>query len=326
MLFPGVWMSTNPFAASASVRARIEAMRAEHGSVVGERIESILTARRHATDNSGSVVFAEEAAALIAEFHLESVEELMLLALPSATAIARPPISDFHVGVVGLERDTGNLVFGGNVEFPGTHLGFTIHGEGFVFTRAFSRGTAIVCIALGEAHPCAHCRQYLSEFAATRDLVLIDPLGHRLRMADLLPWPFDPAYLGDEGAVPGRLLSPTLSLARNDLPTNVAERLTELGRKAHAPYSKCPGAAVLATRDGNLIGGASIESVAYNPTIMPIQAALIDLIAHRYSYGDIAAAALGTTLGGAVDYARSTAEALARIAPDAQLQVVGWHV
>ena len=207
----------------------------------------------------------------------------MLLALDAAKAIARPPISGFFVGAVGLEAETGDLILGGNVEFPGTHLGFTIHGEGFVFTRAFSRGTTIRTIAIGEAHPCAHCRQYISEFAASRELTLIDPLGHRLTMAELYPWPFDPDYLGERGAVAGAL-DASLDLAANDWPRPVADRLLDAGRRAHAPYSKCPGAVVLALSDGRMVAGSSVESVAFDPTMGPLQAAMINLIAHGYGY------------------------------------------
>ncbi len=107
------------------------------------RWQSISRPGQDPQDNRGGIVDKAEVERLIAHFGLASVEELMLLALPAARQIARPPISDFHVGAVGLETETGNLVLGGNVEFPGTHLGATIHGEGFVFTRAFSRGTSI---------------------------------------------------------------------------------------------------------------------------------------------------------------------------------------
>src|SRR5262249_51500689 len=162
-----------------------------------------LKATHGAVDNSGSVIAANDVEALIDEFGLGGPEELMLLARKSAERIARPPISSFFVGAIGLERETGNLIFGGNVEVPGTPLGTTIHGEGFVTTRAYSRGNSLAAIALGEAHPCGHCRQYLSEFASSRELALIDPLGHRLKLSDVYPWPFDPAYLGETGAVPG---------------------------------------------------------------------------------------------------------------------------
>jgi len=131
-----------------------------------------------------------------------------------------------------------------------------VHGEGFVFARAFSRGTAVKTICIGEAHPCAHCRQFLSEFAASGDLTLIDPLGHRLTMADLYPWPFDPGYLGQTGIVAGRIYQPDLVLAPNDLPPSQAARLTALGRRAYVPYGKSPATILLIRSDGALIGAA----------------------------------------------------------------------
>lgn len=308
-------MSHNPFTADAAIRARIEQLTAEIGADISAAVQQSLRSMPDPATNLGGIVEKPEVDRMLAEYQLAGVEELMLLALGAAREIAHPPISDFHVGSVGLEAETGNLVLGGNVEFPGTHLGYTVHGEGFVFARAFSRGTTISTIAIGEAHPCAHCRQYLSEFASTRDLVLIDPLGHRLTMAELYPWPFDPDYLGETGAVPGRRLW-TLDV---DDPL-----LREAGERAHTPYSKCPGAIVLTLADGSRVRGAAIESVAFNPTMGPLQAALIDLIAHGRSYDEIVSAKLGTVCSGAVDYSMSVDELLGKVAPQANLEVVNW--
>ncbi len=318
-------MSANPFVADPAIAAR----HLELSTLIGPELEAelagLVAARaRRTEDNLGGIVTAAEAARLIESFALGSVEMLMLLCLPVARRIALPPISRFFVGAVGLERDTGNLILGGNVEFPGTHLGFTIHGEGFVFTRAASRGTTVAAIAIGEAHPCAHCRQYLSEFAATQDLVLIDPLGHRLGMAELYPWPFDPAYLGEAGYVAGQGTLPGLQLSPSGLSPATAVALRAAGRRAHAPYSRCPGAVALTLKDGGIVSGFSIESVAFNPTLGPLQAAMIDLVAHGYGPDDIVAATLGTSLGGAVDYSKSTAELLASFAPGVPLATIGW--
>ncbi|HHY50708.1 MAG TPA: cytidine deaminase [Alphaproteobacteria bacterium] len=319
-------MSFNPFVADDAIRSRIDALAKGVGPQVRSRVETLLGARRHApADNLGSVLPREDVATLVAQFGLAGPEELMLLTLKCAETIARPPISKFYVGAIGLERETGALIFGGNVEFPGTHLGFTLHGEGFVFTRAFSRGTTVETLALGEAHPCGHCRQFLSEFAAIHELTLIDPLGHRLQMADLLPWPFDPAYLGETGAMPGTEYTPSLEVGEHALPDQTVALLLHAGRRAYAPYSRCPGAVVLTLHDGAMVAGATIESVAYNPTIGPLQAALVDLIAHGYDYGDIESATLGTPGGEVVDYTASTSELLARIAPDAPLTAVSWQ-
>jgi cytidine deaminase len=313
-------LSLNPFTADPAIRDRHEALKARAGPQIAAEIEARIALRRHGVaDNLGSVLLAAEADELIAKHELRGVEELMLLALAPAQKIARPPISNFFVGAVGLERETGNLILGGNVEFPGTHLGFTVHGEGFVFTRAYSRGTSVAIIAIGEAHPCAHCRQYLSEFASTRDLVLIDPLGHRLTMAQLYPWPFDPGYLGETGAVAGKDYWPGLTAAGP-----APAELLSAGRRSYSPYSKCPGAVILTLGGGNKIAGIAVESVAYNPTIGPLQAALIDLLAHGYEPSDIASAALGTVRRGSVDYTDSTRELLGRVAPQAAFDVVEW--
>lgn len=317
-------MSINPFVADPAVPARLGAITPDVREAIAARVTAALQAgREQLQSNSGSVLAAEIVASLVVEFGLASVRDLMCLLLDTAKDIARPGISNFFVGAVGLEAETGNLILGGNVEFPGTHLGFTLHGEGFVFSRAMSRGTNISVIAIGEAHPCAHCRQCLSEYAASDKLELIDPLGHTLTLAQLYPWPFDPNYLGESGAVPGRELWPGLKFDE-DVASLAADTLRAKGQRSHSPYSKCPGAVLLHLRDGNVVAGQAIESVAFNPTIHPMQAAMVDLLAHGYAYSDIAGATLGTVRGGDVDYTVSTRELLARLAPTASLLVLGW--
>lgn len=318
-------MSLNPFTADASLRQRYAELAATIGPQVRSAAAPALTLGKAVCGaNMGGVLPASEAARLVAQFALRDVRELMVLLLDSAKHYAKPPISNFLVGAVGLEAETGNLVLGGNVEFPRTHLGLTLHGEGFVFARAFSRGTTISVIAIGEAHPCAHCRQFIAEFAASRDLQLIDPLGHTLTTQQLYPWPFDPDYLGETGAVPSLRSWPDLVLSRDDIEPDTAQALKAAGAKAHAPYSRCPGAVVIKLTDGNMVTGSSVENVAFNPTLQPLQAALIDLLAHGYSYDDIAHVTLGTVLRGAVDYSGTTAHLLDAINEHAGFTVVGW--
>ena len=304
-------MSLNPFQADLAVPQRLAGYPAA-------RIGDLARAVPHLIHDG--ILNAADAAELVQRFDLASTSDLMLLLLAQARTCARPPISNFEVGAIGLEDPTWNLIFGGNVEFPGTHLGFTLHAEGFLVTRAFNRGTRITLIAIGEAHPCAHCRQYLSEFAGSDAMVLIDPLGYRLTLSHLYPWPFDPSCLGESGAVPGRAQWPNL---KPDA-ANMDSELLAAGRRAHAPYSRCPAAVQLKMTDGGTAQGAAIESVAFNPTIGPLQAALVDLLARGYNYADISSATLGQVVGGNVDYARSSAELLSQIAPNAALNVQGW--
>ncbi len=320
-------MSHNPFHADAAVRDRIAKLTVERGDAVHAALREALGAPngRHA-ENAGGVIDGDVAREIAGRNDI-SPDELMLLALDVARAFAHPPISDFYVGAVGREAGSGNLVLGGNLEFPGTHIGNTVHGEGFVFCRAFSRGTAIETLAIGEAHPCAHCRQFLSEFAATASLTLIDPLGHRLTMSQLYPWPFDPAYLGARGVVPGEVRQPELTLAADagaGLDPGLTARLVEAGRRAYVPYGKSPAALVLTTHGGASFAGAAIESVAFNPTLSPFQTAMIDLAAHGYAASDIAAATIATAPAAAVDYVRQTAAGLAAAAPAVELRTLAW--
>ncbi len=319
-------MSNNPFHADPQIRARVEALELSSGVAIRTAVAQALAAtERKTADNLGGVLPAKQAAEICAAHGISS-DELMLLSLGKARDFAHPPISDFFVGCVGRETESGNLVFGGNLEFVGAHIGNTVHGEGFVFTRSFSRGTAIETIAIGEAHPCAHCRQYLSEYAATAALTLIDPFGHRLKMADLYPWPFDPDYLGEKGILPGEVRHADLELepVGNLVSAAVAAKLIELGRRSYTPYGKSPAAIVLTLSDGTLIGGSAIESVSFNPTISPLQAAMIDLFAHGYAATDIKAAVIATSDGAQVDYILHTVDALGAIAPGVTLRMLKW--
>ena len=310
-------MSMNPFIADPRRRERYAALASRLGAAVGDEI-----ARRARVD---AVLPAADIGELVAQFELEGVRDLMVLGLGAAQRLAQPPISGFYVGAIGLERETGNLLLGGNVEFPGTTLGHTIHGEGFVLTRAFNRGTTVVALAIGEAHPCAHCRQFLSEFASSGELRLIDPLGHDLGMADLYPWPFDPMYLGEVGIVPGALPFPNLAFDGVPPPAAIAEALLAAGRRAHAPYGKCPAAVVLQLVDGRRFAGATIESVAFNPSLGPLPAAIVEVLAHGGRFADISACWVASVTDGAVRHARSVAELLAAVAPGAELFTHGWR-
>ncbi len=149
----------------------------------------------------------------------------------------------------------------------------------------------------------------------------LDPLGHRLTMAQLYPWPFDPDYLGEAGYMPDTVYADR-TLGTNGLTSTTAARLLAAAQRAHAPYSKCPAAIVLTLRDGGHVTGFAIESVAFNPTMGPLQAALINLSANGYPVTDIASAALATKVGGDVDYSASTGELFGKVAPGVPLRIV----
>jgi len=272
----------------------------------------------------GSSVPGADVAAIAARAGI-SPEAVALEALPLAAELARPEISGYHVAVVGLEAETGDLLLGGNLEFPGTELSTTIHAEGFVALRARRRGHRLATLALRSARPCAHCRQVLSEAASADDLVLVDTEGARLSLADLYPWPFRPAALERAGDDAGAVAWPTLAYVDGPPPEPLAAVLLDAGRRAHAPYSGAPSAAVLRARDGTLVSAGCLESVAFNPTIAALPAALVELAAARVDAADVAEGWLGCVVDGAVDPEPGFRALLAAAAPNAAAHVVRWR-
>lgn len=267
---------------------------------------------------------ASAVAELVRTFGLTGPEAVMLAALPAATALADPSISRYRVGAVGLESPSGDLLLGGNLEFPGVDLRATVHAEGGIAMRAYARGTSITALAIDSARPCSYCRQTLVEFVWAPELRVIDPAGHDRSVDDLVPWPFTPRDLGSEGAVPGSVAWPDLRVGGDVIPDDVARALESVGRRAHAPYSSCPAAAVLRLQDGRLVAGMTIENVAFDPSVGPLTVALVMLRAGGDGYADIASAWLACRPGGSVDDVPATRALLAAVAPDASLVTTTW--
>ncbi|KAK9715772.1 hypothetical protein RND81_06G188200 [Saponaria officinalis] len=68
----------------------------------------------------------------------------------------------------------------------------------------------------------------------------------------------------------------------------------DAANKSHAPYSGCPSGISLVDKNGNIFKGSYMESAAYNPSLGPMQAAVIDYIA---TTADGAEAETGTGYG-----------------------------
>jgi cytidine deaminase len=248
---------------------------------------------------------------MMAEFELAGIDSLMRALLPLAQTLARPPISQFRVGAVARERDSGDLVLGANLEFPGTTLAETVHAEQFVFARAYHRGAVLDRLATS-AHPCGHCRQFMAEFAGGEQIVILDPEGEGSNsLAELLPHFFSPADLGQSGVLPG---TPALL----DLPPEGEYLLAQ----AHVPYGGSASAVVLRLADGLLCPGVAIENAAYNPSFGALQSALVNLFAAGRLPDEIVEATLSEAAG-PLDTGPRARQLLAAIAPSASFRHLG---
>jgi cytidine deaminase len=270
-----------------------------------------------------SVIPAAAVGDLMRQMGAPSLEALMLALLPEAQDLARPVISGFRVGAVGRAQPSGDLVLGANVEFHGGTSADTIHAEQFLFSRAFHLGARLDLIAVS-ARPCGHCRQFMAEFEGRETLTILDPGGDRLSLAQMLPWSFTPADLGEAGARPEMGTNRAID-ADASLDPALRDALSAAGGRAYAPYSRAPVAIVLRLADGALISGSGIENAAYNPGLPPLQAALINLVAAGRAYGDIVQAVLGMAGSAALDHSGATRRLLGRIAPHARCDIVTWR-
>jgi cytidine deaminase len=195
---------------------------------------------------------------------------------------------------------------------------------------ALGRGERLSTLALREARPCAHCRQVLAEIDGALGgdeaggLRLVDPTGRALHLADLYPLPFAPEALGTTGCVPGTEPWPALAVHDYAVPPDAIVGLVEAGRRAHAPYSRAPAAVALRRQDGGLATGTVLESVAFNPTIGPVQDALVGLVAAGHSPEEVVAAWLAMPREADVSHEAAARDAVAAIAPGAPVHVTYW--
>ena len=109
---------------------------------------------------------------------------------------AQAPYSGFKVGAA-LELTDGTIVTGCNIE--NATYGLTLCAERVALVKALSDGhTAFTRIAVAAdteapTPPCGPCRQLLWEYCGDIEVVLSNLNGPtaRLRLAELLPMPFD---------------------------------------------------------------------------------------------------------------------------------------
>ena len=115
------------------------------------------------------------------------------------------PLSHYRCFAV-MTGPGGAIYFGVNIEVRESALATTLHAEQFASLLAAGIGartwheTGLESLAQrGTGAPCAHCRQWLAEFANAPDLVLIGTAGQGVRqpMSDLFPLAFGPAALNN---------------------------------------------------------------------------------------------------------------------------------
>lgn len=200
-----------------------------------------------------------------------SLDQLMLTILPLARAYATMPVSDFPVGA-WIEGGSGTLYAGANQEFRGVSLNHSIHAEQAAITHAWQGGETIVRRLAVTASPCGHCRQFLNELDSRQQVSVLLPDSAPLTITQLLPDAFGPENLGISSGLLAALPATDLWIASDDPVLQLAAR--EAAR-SYAPYSNAQSAVVLVLDDGRQLAGRYAENAAFNPSLPPMQAALL---------------------------------------------------
>jgi cytidine deaminase len=263
-------------------------------------------------------------------------DQLLTLLISSASKLARPPISSFHVGAVGLGT-SGAIYVGVNLEFARLPLYNSVHAEQFLLVNMLHHGEQGIRKLAISAAPCGHCRQFYSELACAETVkfyfqggtyTLGQLLPLRFKPADLLPDPSTPLLLDQQNnriEFTSEAQEIINSLPMNTPLANAATAALEEARRSYAPYSHCPaGIAIVTQEEGpRVYSGGYIESAAYNPSLPPLQTAIIDAVIDGMPcYTGISHVVLVELREGPVQHAPTTKVMLEQIAPQARLIVL----
>lgn len=251
-----------------------------------------------------------------------TIEELLQELVPLVKVNARPQISKYYVGVVGLFED-GDICIGVNLEFFGFQLNQCVHGEQFLIANAIDhQKKKLVMMALSAA-PCGHCRQFLNELGY--DVKILTPPepssipetpdNNPSSLNSLLPKSFGPKDLGKEG---GLLTPEERSHSSN---SDLIAKAIEAACHSYSPYTDSPAGVAIRTKDGTLFSGGYLENVAYNPGLPPLQAALVAMVAAGYAYDEIAEVVLAELKSAPVKNALVTKALVESLAPEAKFHL-----
>ncbi|RTZ14438.1 cytidine deaminase [Vibrio aquaticus] len=287
------------------MRSRIEQALAEAPQNVADFLSPIILA-----DDFDATLSAEQFEQLLTISGLEDAE-LRVALLPFAAAYSYAPLSNFYVGAI-VRGLSGKLYFGANVEFAGVQLGQTVHAEQSAISHAWMKGEQGVADITINFSPCGHCRQFMNELSTADRLQVQLPQRDSKSLQEYLPESFGPADLGIQSALMSNVDHGKASSEDDEL---VQQAIAALNR-SHAPYTHNLSGVALKTNDGKVYYGAYAENAAFNPSLPPLQVAMIQLLLARQSFENIDSAALVEVKEGTISHLETTQSTLESINPD----------
>lgn len=265
----------------------------------------------------GFYISKKNVIAITQEFNLSELS-LMEKLLALAAKKALPPVSNYHVGAVGL-TESGSIILGCNLEIPKVPLNNSLHAEQFLSVLTLKNKERLKAIAL-TAEPCGHCRQFLIEMNNDTDLDIILPGTNEKKLKQLLPASFGPKNLGVEISLYDERNNNLILKNIEETDPVLIEALRQTNM-SYAPYTHCYSGMAASLSDGSIVSGFYIENAAFNPSISPLLSTLVHLRSVDHNYSQVIRAVLIEKKDAIIKQEENTRHLLNIISPKATLDV-----
>lgn len=246
-----------------------------------------------------------------------SDKELRVALLPFAAAYSYAPLSEFYVGAI-VRGLSGRLYFGANMEFFGVQLGQTVHAEQSAISHAWMKGERGIKDITINFSPCGHCRQFMNELSTANELKIQLPEREEKSLHEYLPEAFGPNDLGIESG----LMAEVKHQFSCDDEDTLIQSAVEAMNMSHSPYTNNLSGLALEMASGRVFQGAYAENAAFNPSLPPLQVALIQVLLAGETFDNIKAAALVENSEGKISHLADTQSTLEALNPDIPLSFV----
>ncbi|HBC3423332.1 cytidine deaminase [Vibrio parahaemolyticus] len=293
------------------MKSRIEQALASAPEALSKQLAPIVLA-----DDFDATLSAQQFEQLLSATSL-SDKELRVALLPFAAAYSYAPISEFYVGAI-VRGLSGHLYFGANMEFFGVQLGQTVHAEQSAISHAWMKGEHGVKDITINFSPCGHCRQFMNELSTAKELKVQLPERDEKSLHEYLPEAFGPADLGIESG----LMTEVKHQFVCDDEDALIQQAVEAMNMSHAPYTNNLSGLALELANGRVFKGAYAENAAFNPSLPPLQVALIQVLLAGETFDSIKAAALVENSKGKISHLADTQSTLEALNPDIPVSFV----
>ncbi|EGR3403920.1 cytidine deaminase [Vibrio parahaemolyticus] len=293
------------------MKSRIEQALASAPEALSKQLAPIVLA-----DDFDATLSAQQFEQLLSATSL-SDKELRVALLPFAAAYSYAPISEFYVGAI-VRGLSGRLYFGANMEFFGVQLGQTVHAEQSAISHAWMKGEHGVKDITINFSPCGHCRQFMNELSTAKELRVQLPERDEKSLHEYLPEAFGPADLGIESG----LMTEVKHQFVCDDEDALIQQAVEAMNMSHAPYTNNLSGLALELANGRVFKGAYAENAAFNPSLPPLQVALIQVLLAGETFDSIKAAALVENSKGKISHLADTQSTLEALNPDIPVSFV----